>query len=337
MSADNASQPIQIQSNWQAELSQCITSIDKLLDYLCLKPNQLDLSQLAQQDFPLRVPQSFAQRMETGNPQDPLLAQVLPVAAEMQPMPGYSLDPLQETDHNPAPGIVQKYRNRLLLIVSPNCAINCRYCFRRHFPYQENRQSKQEWQRAIDYIAEAKDINEVIFSGGDPLAANDNFLGWLCEQIAAIPHIKRLRIHTRLPVVIPSRIDENFLRWASGTRLAPLMVLHINHANEINQEVADAVQRLTDQGIRVMNQTVLLRDVNDDAEVLRQLSERLFDIGVTPYYLHLLDRVQGAEHFDIAQQRVLQIYAELQSNLPGFLVPKLVREVPGEESKTLIQ
>lgn len=239
-------------------------------------------------------------------------------------------------DHNPAPGIVHKYSNRLLLIVSPSCAINCRYCFRRHFPYQENRQSKQQWRQAIDYIAKSKEINEVIFSGGDPLAANDNFLGWLCEQIAAIPHIKRLRIHTRLPVVIPSRIDEGFLRWASSTRLKPLVVLHINHGNEINLQVTEAVQRMTNLGIRVMNQTVLLKGVNDNAETLAQLSEKLFDIGAMPYYLHLLDQVQGASHFDIPQHFALNIYADLQTRLPGFLVPRLVREVAGEKSKTLI-
>ncbi|MBT5387869.1 MAG: EF-P beta-lysylation protein EpmB [Porticoccaceae bacterium] len=336
MSANIHSQPIQIQANWQAELSQSFTSIDRLLDYLNLDPNQLNISPAAISEFPLRVPRSFAQRMEPGNPLDPLLAQVLPVAAEMQSMPGYSLDPLHEADHNPAPGIVHKYSNRLLLIVSPSCAINCRYCFRRHFPYQENRQSKQQWRQAIDYIAKAKEINEVIFSGGDPLAANDNFLGWLCEQIAAIPHIKRLRIHTRLPVVIPSRIDEGFLRWASSTRLKPLVVLHINHGNEINLQVTEAVQRMTNLGIRVMNQTVLLKGVNDNAETLAQLSEKLFDIGAMPYYLHLLDQVQGASHFDIPQHFAQNIYADLQTRLPGFLVPRLVREVAGEKSKTLI-
>jgi EF-P beta-lysylation protein EpmB len=223
-----------------------------------------------------------------------------------------------------------------LLIVSPACAINCRYCFRRHFPYQENRQSKEQWQQALAYISSHKDINEVIFSGGDPLAANDHFLGWLAEQIAAIPHIKRLRIHSRLPVVIPSRINQSFLRWATSSRLTPIMVLHINHSNELDDEVADAIKSLLDAGIKVFNQTVLLKGINDSAITLNALSERLFDCGVSPYYLHLLDPVQGASHFDIDPEQAGKIYRELQATLPGFLLPKLVREIPGELSKTIV-
>jgi L-lysine 2,3-aminomutase len=336
MPAIIASQAIDIQPSWKTEFSQCVSSIDELLACLQLKPGQLATSHQAARDFPLRVPRPFIERMEVGNPNDPLLAQVLPVLQETQPAVGFSSDPLEETRHNPVPGIVHKYGNRLLLIVSPSCAINCRYCFRRHFPYQENRQNKEQWQQALLYLGKSKEINEVIFSGGDPLAANDSFLGWLAEQIANIPHIKRLRIHSRLPVVIPSRIDESFLSWATATRLVPIMVLHINHGNEINPSVADMVQKLSAKGMLVLNQTVLLKGVNDSSEVLAQLSESLYDIGVTPYYLHLLDPVAGASHFDISQQRALQIYAQLQGELPGFLVPKLVREIPGEKSKTLV-
>ena len=200
--------PLHIQPNWQTELSQSFTSVDELLAELELDSTQLSTCQQAAQQFPLRVPRAFVRRMEKGNSNDPLLAQVLPIKAEMQLDPAYSTDPLDESSHNPIAGIVHKYRNRLLLIVSPACAINCRYCFRRHFPYQENRQSKEQWLQALTHISSNTDINEVIFSGGDPLAANDQFLGWLAEQIAAIPHIKRLRIHTRLPVVIPSRIND---------------------------------------------------------------------------------------------------------------------------------
>ena len=224
----------------------------------------------------------------------------------------------------------------LLLIVSPHCAINCRYCFRRHFPYQENRQNKQQWQQALDYIKLHQEINEVIFSGGDPLAANDNFLGWLTGQIADIPHIKRLRIHTRLPVVIPTRIDQAFLDWATGTRLKPIVVLHINHRNEIDTAVQQMIQRLLSQGLLVMNQTVLLKTINNSAQTLVELSEALYDAGVLPYYLHLLDPVAGASHFDISAHQAHQIYSQLQARLPGFLVPKLVREVAGEKSKTLV-
>ncbi len=323
-------------SNWQNDLSQCITSVDDLLSELELDHLQLTSCQRAAAQFALRVPRPFVQRMKKGDPKDPLLAQVLPVNAEMQLDPAYSADPLDESNHNPIAGIVHKYRNRLLLIVSPACAINCRYCFRRHFPYQENRQSKAQWQQALHYISSNTDINEVIFSGGDPLAANDRFLGWLSEQIAAIPHIKRLRIHSRLPVVIPSRIDEAFLRWATASRLKPIMVLHINHSSEIDQQVMQAIARLRDANIKVLNQTVLLKDVNDSATTLRDLSENLFDCGVDPYYLHLLDPVEGASHFDITADQAGQIYRELQTLLPGFLLPKLVREVPGELSKTII-
>ena len=336
MSAIIASEAIDIQPSWKSELSQCISSVEELLRCLQLDPRQLSASQRAAEDFPLRVPRPFVERMEIGNPNDPLLNQVLPVTQETEPTIGYSTDPLNETQHNPVPGIVHKYGNRLLLIVSPNCAINCRYCFRRHFPYQENRQSKQQWQQALDYIRLHQEINEVIFSGGDPLAANDNFLGWLTEQIADIPHIKRLRIHTRLPVVIPSRVDEGFLGWATGTRLAPIVVLHINHPNEIDTAVQQMVQRLVKSGMLVMNQTVLLKTINNNLKALVDLSEALYDACVIPYYLHLLDPVTGASHFDITAQQAGQLYSQLQTQLPGFLVPKLVREAPGEKSKTLL-
>lgn len=325
-----------IQPNWQTDLSQSISSTDKLLEYLQLDPQKLTVSQQACLDFPLRVPWPFVHRMETGNPHDPLLAQVLPIAAEMSNTAGYSDDPLDESKHNPVPGIVHKYANRLLLIVSPNCAINCRYCFRRHFPYAENRQSKAQWQKALDYISSSSEVNEVIYSGGDPLAANDKFLSWLTEQIAAISHIKRLRIHSRLPVVIPSRINPQFFSWASTTRLKPILVLHINHANEIDQAVENSIAQCIDEGITVLNQTVLLKGINDNVATLSALSEKLFDCGVMPYYLHLLDPVAGASHFDIDLDRAKQIYALLQADLPGFLVPKLVREIAGKNHKTLI-
>lgn len=329
-------QPISISPDWKVQLSQAVTSIDQLLSCLDLTTEQLATSQQAASQFALKVPQPFIQRMEPGNPRDPLLLQVLPVAAEMVPSPDYNQDPLEESKHNPIPGIVHKYANRLLLVISPACAINCRYCFRRHFPYAENRQSKQQWQTALEYIRSDKTINEVIYSGGDPLAANDSFLGWLTTEIAEIAHIKRLRIHTRLPVVIPARIDRGFLNWATATRLKPIVVLHINHTNEIDAEVASAIKKLIDAGMQVLNQSVLLRGVNDSALTLAELSERLFDCGASPYYLHLCDPVAGAQHFDLDESIAKQIYGELQCLLPGFLVPKLVREIPNRQSKTLI-
>ncbi|MDG1496071.1 MAG: EF-P beta-lysylation protein EpmB [Porticoccaceae bacterium] len=340
MSTSNTSlspaQPISISPDWKVQLSQAVTSIDQLLSCLDLSPEQLSASQQAASEFALKVPRPFIQRMQPGDPRDPLLLQVLPVTAEMQPSPDYNKDPLEESKHNPIAGIVHKYANRLLLVISPACAINCRYCFRRHFPYAENRQSKQQWQSALDYIRSDMSINEVIYSGGDPLAANDSFLGWLTAEIAEIAHIKRLRIHTRLPLVIPARIDQSFLKWATATRLKPIVVLHINHANEIDAEVAGAIKKLLDAGMQVLNQSVLLRGVNDSALALAELSERLFDCGVSPYYLHLCDPVAGAQHFDLDETTAKQIYGQLQTLLPGFLVPKLVREIPNRQSKTLI-
>ena len=329
-------QPIAISPDWKLELSRSVTTIEELLDSVNLNRAQLGASQQAEADFPLRVPRSFVERMQPGDPNDPLLLQALPVSAELDSVQGYSPDPLEETKSNPVAGIVHKYANRLLLVVSPTCAINCRYCFRRHFPYEENRQGKQQWQGALDYIRNHSEINEVIYSGGDPLAANDHFLAWLTEQIADIAHIKRLRIHTRLPVVIPSRIDNAFLSWATATRLKPILVLHINHSNEIDRQLSDSIRRLQDCGIRVLNQTVLLRGINDSAKCLAQLSESLFDCDVMPYYLHLLDPVAGASHFDMDENRAKSIYRELQAILPGFLVPKLVRETPDNPCKTII-
>ena len=329
-------QPINIYSDWKSELSNCINSIDQLLQQLGLNSKGLKVSQLASQDFPIKVPQHYAQLMEYGNPEDPLLKQVLPIQAELHQDPSFSIDPVNESEYNPVPGIVHKYRNRVLMIISPSCAINCRYCFRRHFPYQENRQSKQQWLQALDYLKTRPEINEVIYSGGDPLAANDNFLGWLTQQIESIKHIKRLRIHTRLPVVIPSRIDNQLLNWLGNTRLKPTMVLHINHANEIDAKLCQAVDQLKSAGITMLNQSVLLKGVNDSSQQLIALSEKLFDAGVMPYYLHMLDPVQGASHFDIPKDRAIEIFNQMQAELPGFLLPKLVQERAGETSKSLI-
>ena len=330
------SQPINIYSDWKAELSNCISSIDQLLQLLGLNSKDLNASQLASQGFSIKVPQHYAQLMEYGNPEDPLLKQVLPIEAELKPDPSFNTDPVNESEYNPVSGIVHKYRNRVLMIISPNCAINCRYCFRRHFPYQENRQSKQQWLQALDYLKTRPEINEVIYSGGDPLAANDNFLGWLTQQIESIKHIKRLRIHTRLPVVIPSRVDSQLLDWLGNTRLKPTMVLHINHANEIDAKLCQAVDQLKSAGITMLNQSVLLKEVNDSSEQLIALSEKLFDAGIMPYYLHMLDPVQGASHFDIPKDRAIEIFSQIQAELPGFLLPKLVQERAGERSKSLI-
>ena len=336
MSINSISQPINLHSDWKAELSNCVSSTDELLNQLGLKPEDLNATEQAASKFPIKVPQPFVQLMEYGNPNDPLLKQVLPITSELQVDKNFSTDPVGESSFNPVPGIVHKYRNRVLMIISPNCAINCRYCFRRHFPYDDNRQSKQQWLKALDYLKTKPEINEVIYSGGDPLAANDNFLRWLTGEIESIKHIKRLRIHTRLPVVIPARLDDQLLNWLSNTRLKPTLVLHINHANEIDTALNQGVNRLKQAGIMVLNQSVLLKGINDTSDQLINLSEKLFDAGIMPYYLHMLDPVQGASHFDVPWDRAVEIFNQIQAELPGFLVPKLVQERAGETSKSLI-
>ncbi|KJS09014.1 MAG: lysine 2,3-aminomutase [Gammaproteobacteria bacterium BRH_c0] len=327
--------PLNEERSWKQELSGAITRADELLSLLDLADSPLARSVTAMPDFPLRVPLPYVQRMEKGNPDDPLLRQVLPVSQELVVAPGFNSDPLEEAQYNPVPGIVHKYSGRVLLITSPACAVHCRYCFRRHFPYEDNTLGKSQWQQALDYIAGNSSIREVILSGGDPLAANDNHLHWLVDQLAAIKHVQRLRVHTRFPVVIPSRIDADCLAWLTATRLTTVVVLHINHANEIDDDVAAMIQRLRGSGITVLNQAVLLKDVNDEVQTLTALSERLFENGVLPYYLHLLDPVSGASHFDIANPQAMALYRDLQAQLPGYLVPRLVRDTPGAAAKTL--
>ncbi len=318
---------------WQEQLASSIRDPKQLLDMLDLSHSLLNGALNAHGDFPLRVPHSYLQRIAIGDPNDPLLRQVLPLGDELLAAPGYSEDPLKEQSSNPIAGLIHKYHGRVLLIVSPNCAINCRYCFRRHFPYQDNKPSRNEWQAALEYIASDNSISEVIYSGGDPLAASDKQLRWLTQQVAHINHVKRLRIHTRLPIVIPSRTTDSCLQWLTETRLKTSMVIHSNHANELDTEVASALARLKNAGVTLLNQAVLLAGVNDELSVLQQLSERLFDVGVLPYYLHQLDRIHGAAHFEVSDIKARQLASELMATLPGYLVPKLVREIPDAQNK----
>lgn len=281
----------------------------------------------------MRVPRPFANRIEKGNFRDPLLMQVFPLQDEFDMAAGFSQDPLQE-QQNQMPGLLHKYQSRVLLLVRGGCAVNCRYCFRRHFPYADNAVNKEGWREVLDYIRKDKGINEVIFSGGDPLMAKDDLLAWLSQEIESIEHITRLRIHTRLPVVIPSRINRELIEWFSKSRLQAIMVLHINHANEIDQVLKAKLLELRDAGVTLLNQAVLLRDVNDNVESQQLLSEKLFSAGVLPYYLHVLDKVQGASHFDVTAEKARNIMVELIKRQPGFLVPKLVTEVAGQPGKT---
>ncbi len=316
--------------HWQRELAEAFRNPAELCRFLAIDER---LAAASSEGFPFLVPRSFASRMRRGDPRDPLLLQVLPQAAESRAADGYSADPLDESSYLAAPGLVRKYAGRALLLVTSGCAVNCRYCFRREFPYTENGATRKGLETAIDAIASDSSINEVILSGGDPLLADDATLSRIVRHLDAIPHVRRLRIHTRLPVVLPSRIDDGLLGVLAATRLGRVIVIHANHPAELDDTVAAAVGRLARLPAIVLNQSVLLAGVNDSLAVLRALSERLVDIGVLPYYLHMLDRVRGAAHFDVPEPVAADFHRNLRSLLPGYAVPKLVREVPGEPAK----
>lgn len=307
-----------------------------LLAALELDPNTSPWPLDLDNRFPLRLSQSFLARIQKRNWHDPLLRQVLPLACENETSPGYIDDPLGEAAANPAPGIVHKYSNRVLLITTPACAIHCRYCFRREFPYNDNRNKQEEWQQALDYVRQRPEIDEVILSGGDPLTASDEYLTALIEAIAAIPHVRTLRIHSRLPIVLPARMLSGLPKILGDAPLKVVMVVHANHAQEINAEVALGLRRLREAGVQMLNQSVLLRGVNDSCDALLALSHALFQEGVMPYYLHLLDPVTGTRHFDVPAPEAEALIREMRAATSGYLVPKLVREEAGEANKTPI-
>ncbi|MAL95248.1 EF-P beta-lysylation protein EpmB [Haliea atlantica] len=323
--------------SWREAMADLISSGEELLASLGLDSEALGLSAEAARTFPLRVPRAFAARMRRGDPNDPLLRQVLAVREETLPAPGFGADPTGEQgDANPRRGVIHKYHGRLLLVVTGSCAIHCRYCFRRHFPYGDNQNSRKEWGEALDYIAADPEVHEVILSGGDPLVAGDRALAELVQSIAAIPHVKRLRVHTRLPVVIPERVTDGLLQALAGTRLPCVVVLHSNHHRELDAAVADSCRQMAAAGITLLNQAVLLRGVNDNLDAQLQLAERLFELGVLPYYLHLLDKVDGASHFDIPEALALELHHAMAARLPGYLLPRLVREVAGAPAKMAV-
>ncbi len=276
----------------------------------------------------------FIAKMRRGDANDPLLRQVLPVIEEDQLAEGFSLDAVGDAAAKGGTGIIHKYQARALLITTGSCAVHCRYCFRRHFPYAEETAASQRWSEAIAYLKSDASITELILSGGDPLSLATNKLKELTDALGEVPHLKRLRIHTRLPVVLPERVDAELLAWIDGLRWPVAVVVHANHANELCENVAEAVSRLRRHDVTVLNQAVLLKGVNDSLDEQVQLSERLFEIGVLPYYLHQLDKVQGAAHFQIDDQQARDIHRGMMRALPGYLVPKLVQEIPGEASKT---
>lgn len=274
--------------------------------------------------------------MRHGDPHDPLLRQVLPLDIEMEPAPGFTSDPVGDDAAKLQPGLLQKYRGRALLITTGACAVHCRYCFRRHFPYSESPRSLTAWQGVLEQIAADSTIDEVILSGGDPLTLVDTHLAELARRMAEIPHVRRLRIHTRLPIIIPQRVTDELLAWLRGTRLSPIMVVHANHGQELDDDVLEALARLVDSGVPVLNQAVLLRGVNDSVDALAELCTKLVNARVMPYYLHQLDRVAGAAHFEVPIERGRELLEQLRGRLPGYAVPRYVIEQPGEVSKTLI-
>ncbi|MFP8966349.1 EF-P beta-lysylation protein EpmB [Pokkaliibacter sp. CJK22405] len=307
-----------------------------LLEQLELPQNLLPEAESAHALFPLRVPRPYLRRIRKGNLNDPLLKHVLPLGAEHAQVPGFSTDPLAEQQHNPRPGVIHKYHGRVLMIANGSCAINCRYCFRRHFPYEDNRLGKAQWQQSLEYIRQDSSITEVILSGGDPLTMTDERLAWLLEELAAIPHLRRLRIHSRLPLVIPSRVNERLIRNLEDFPRPVTLVNHINHAQEIDDEVVGAMKKLRQAGVHLLNQAVLLRGINDRLETQEHLWERVFEAGILPYYLFTLDAVQGAAHFDVPDTEAVALFTALQARLPGYLVPRLAREIPERANKTLL-
>jgi len=320
---------------WQKELANAVKNPQQLLEILEIEQQNELLSQIARKQFPMLVPLPFVKKMKKGDINDPLLKQILPIIDEEVVVTGYSTDPLVE-QNNQQQGLLHKYKSRVLLILKSGCAVNCRYCFRRHFPYAENNINKSQFQEIMTYIQQHPDVNEVILSGGDPLMSKDKQLFELIDLLETLPQLTRLRFHTRLPVVIPSRITHALVNRLQASRFNVVMVLHINHAQEIDADFAAAMKLCHQAGIQLLNQGVLLKDVNDNKQALVELSEALFSVNILPYYLFLLDKVQGAAHFDISEQKAQQLHKAMQAELPGYLVPKLSREIAGQQSKTLI-
>ncbi len=323
------------EQNWQSQLSDLITDPLELLNLLELSTDQLlSGAILASEQFKLRVPRAFVGKMNIRDPLDPLLLQVLPHHLELEDYPEFVTDPLGEEAANQMAGVLHKYQSRFLLTLTGACAIHCRYCFRRHFPYQENLPKNDDWENIKQYIEQNPHINEVILSGGDPLTLNNRKIALWLERLASLPQIKILRIHSRVPIVIPNRIDDELISILKNSRLRIVVVVHSNHAAELDDFTCLKLLQLSLHHITVLNQAVLLKGVNDSAETLNELSLRLFDARVMPYYLHVLDKVKGAQHFDLDSSNIDQIYSDVLASLPGYLVPKLVREIAGEKNKT---
>jgi EF-P beta-lysylation protein EpmB len=322
--------------DWQSVWADSVRSPVELCRLLGLDPALAAEAEQTADSFSLLVPRPYLARIRRGDPADPLLLQVLPRSGERAAPPGYSPDPLGDVGACCGPGLLQKYQGRILMVTTGACAVHCRFCFRRHFPYENAAAAAPSWGPALQKIAADGSLQEVILSGGDPLTLSDRELARLAEKLAEIPHLRRLRIHSRLPTVIPQRVTDELIAWLRGSRLSPIMVVHVNHPAEIDQPVAEAFSRLVDAGIPVLNQSVLLRGVNDHAEVLAELCRRLVDLRVMPYYLHQLDPVVGAAHFEVPISTGIALIADLRTRLPGYAVPRYVRETPGGTSKEIL-
>ena len=325
------------QKSWQEQMREAITDVDELWGLLKLPENDLKNAYKANSLFQLKVPLSFLSRIKIGDANDPLLRQILPLQAETLSAPGFTKDPVADLNNNPVPGIIHKYHGRALLISTGACAIHCRYCFRRHFPYNEQTAARSHWKTSVDYLIAHKDIHEVILSGGDPLSLSNAKLAELIYALDSIEHVKTIRIHSRLPIVLPDRIDTDFLALMKTSSKNIVMVLHANHPNEINGSVINTCQKMKKLGIHLLNQSVLLKGVNDSTQILENLSHSLFAAGIMPYYINLLDKVTGTSHFDITDAKALEIHNSLKKRLSGYLVPKLVRDIPERASKTWVQ
>lgn len=322
---------------WQTELKQVITDPEVLLRKLKLDTRLLPQARQAAKLFPLKVTGSYLKRMHLSDPDDPLLRQVLPLGLEHQEVDGFSVDPLRELAANPIPGLLHKYHGRVLITLTPLCGINCRYCFRRHFPYQKNLVTQSVWQNILAYIRNDQSIHEIILSGGDPLIISDRLLLEKISMIETIDHVTTLRIHSRLPIILPSRITPNLVSALGNCRLRLVLVLHCNHDQELDNVMhRQPLNRLRNQGVFLLNQTVLLKGVNNQSDTLINLSKKLFNYGVLPYYLHLLDKVHGAAHFEVTETQALNLMRKMRKHLPGYLVPRLVREKSGADSKTIL-
>ena len=322
--------------SWQEQLAQAIRKPNELLEYVGLDAAAIGYSKSATKQFPVRVPHSFADRIFHKDPDDPILRQVFPYKDEELEVENYIEDPLSEKNVQPLPGLLQKYKSRVLSITTGACAVHCRYCFRRHFPYQDASATHQHWQNSLKYIEQDHSIHEIILSGGDPLTFSDKRLKEIILALSNIEHIKRIRFHTRIPVVLPDRINNYLLEGICNTNKSIVFVIHSNHANELDDNVEKAIKSLHQSNISIFNQSVLLKGVNDTVSDLIKLSEKLVRNNVTPYYLHLMDSVAGAAHYNIDETYAKKLIADMQTSVSGYMVPRLVKEEIGAESKTLI-